>query len=109
VPLPSGALAQVADGQKIHAATTFDLSAGLGGESVAVAIKHDTDRSAYGFDVRIYDDPDAGRLRNRALELPDKEYAVRIRAVAGGITAEEFFVLQNNGSSYTDLFLHDKD
>jgi hypothetical protein len=34
---------------------------------------------------------------------------VRVRAVAGGITAEEFFVLQNDGSSYTDLLLHDKD
>jgi len=82
----------------------LDVVPGGHGEVVAVAIKHEGDAEAYAFDPSaIYQDPVG--LRNYSVRLTDTEYEVTVVATSGEITAEQSFILRNDGTRYTGLEL----
>lgn len=103
--LPLGGGVQEAfDPAKWPGGLVYDLSPGLDGEPVAVAIKHDGEADAYAFHpMWIYQDPVG--LRNAAARLSETEYEVTVTAEAGEITADKRFKLRNDGMRHTDLGL----
>ena len=96
---------QFADTTKLPDMLIYDVSPGPRGGVVAVALKRDGERHAYGFGWMLYAALPDAPLSDASLELPHDAYEVEVTAEAGGIEASEMFLLHNDGDRHTDLRL----
>jgi hypothetical protein len=97
-------LTLVYDPTKLPQSRLIDVSPGLGGQGMAIAIKADGDQAAYAFASESYEDQTTA-LRRPGWELPERGYDVIVEASAGGLTVEARFRLRNEGSSHEGLGL----
>jgi hypothetical protein len=93
------------DPQKLPIALVATVPPTKGGQTIAVAIKHNGDPHAYGFGKGLYADPNPGPLRTPSLALQDSEYDVTVTVEAGQLNCDARFVLYNRGPERDDLEL----
>lgn len=92
------------DPTKTPQAERFDLSPDDDGETLAVAIKHDGDSSAYAFSSGSYQ-ATSKWLTIPPFELSGDEYWVHVTASAGGIRVHRTFRLRNCGTNVREFRL----
>jgi hypothetical protein len=97
-----GQIVEILNPQLREQGFVLDVPPGPAGASLAVAIKHDGEKQAYGYGPSIYEQ---GNLRADDLRLDDDDYRVDVTVVAGGSEATATFVLTNAGTNATGLML----